>query len=152
METSTSMPGSASIFAKAAMAASLSSADIRPCRIPMRSPARGPAVKYSAVSMTEVNGRFDSASSSISNSSKSSSPPSSPMRGHTTKTRWPAATSSRTRCQARSTWAGFSFMGTTCVMTPARPSGSPSRVEISRSPNTVIATVRGIGVAVMTNT
>ena len=34
----------------------------------------------------------------------------------------------------------------------ARPAGSSVSVEISRSPNTVIATVRGIGVAVITST
>ena len=35
---------------------------------------------------------------------------------------------------------------------PARPAGSSAMVETSRSPNTVIATVRGIGVAVSTST
>ncbi len=34
----------------------------------------------------------------------------------------------------------------------ARPAGSSARVEVSRSPKTVIATVRGIGVAVITST
>ena len=34
----------------------------------------------------------------------------------------------------------------------ARPAGSSVSVEVSRSPNTVIATVRGIGVAVITST
>ncbi len=34
----------------------------------------------------------------------------------------------------------------------ARPAGSSERTEVSRSPKTVIATVRGIGVAVMTRT
>ena len=34
----------------------------------------------------------------------------------------------------------------------ARPAGSSRRVEVSRSPNTVIATVRGMGVAVITST
>ena len=37
-------------------------------------------------------------------------------------------------------------------MIGARPAGSSRRVDVSRSPNTVIATVRGIGVAVMTST
>ncbi len=38
------------------------------------------------------------------------------------------------------------------VWIAARPAGSSASVEISRSPKTVIATVRGIGVAVMTST
>ena len=36
-------------------------------------------------------------------------------------------------------------------MIGGRPAGSSVSVETSRSPNTVIATVRGIGVAVMTS-
>ena len=42
--------------------------------------------------------------------------------------------------------------GTTVLDTPPAPLGSWRRVEVSRSPKTVIATVRGIGVAVMTRT
>ena len=61
-------------------------------------------------------------------------------------------TSSRMRCQARSTQAGFSAAGTTVVPIGDRPRGSSDRVEVSRSPKTVIATVRGIGVAVITST
>ncbi len=41
--------------------------------------------------------------------------------------------------------------GTTCVATSARPAGLSASVDVSRSPKTVIATVRGIGVAVMTS-
>jgi len=37
------------------------------------------------------------------------------------------------------------------VLTSARPGGMSRRVETSKSPKTVIATVRGIGVAVITN-
>ena len=47
--------------------------------------------------------------------------------------------------------AGLSA-GTTWVVIGDRPAGSSRRVEVSMSPNTVIATVRGIGVAVMTST
>ncbi len=41
--------------------------------------------------------------------------------------------------------------GTTWVLIGDRPAGSSVSVETSRSPNTVIATVRGIGVAVITS-
>ena len=56
------------------------------------------------------------------------------------------------RCQARSTQPGRSAAGTTVVPIGDRPCGSSDSVEVSRSPNTVIATVRGIGVAVITRT
>ena len=42
--------------------------------------------------------------------------------------------------------------GTTLVWIGARPAGSSASTEVSRSPKTVIATVRGMGVAVMTST
>ena len=74
------------------------------------------------------------------------------MRGHTTYACRPAATSSRTRCQTRSRYRGRSAAGTTWVAIGERPAGSSASVETSRSPNTVIATVRGIGVAVITST
>ena len=45
-----------------------------------------------------------------------------------------------------------SSVGTTWVAIEARPLGSSESVDVSRSPNTVMATVRGIGVAVMTRT
>ena len=77
--------------------------------------------------------------------------PSSPMRGHTTYAWRPARTSSAMRSQVRCTQAGLSA-GTTCVAIGRPPRGSSRRVEVSMSPNTVIATVRGIGVAVMTST
>ena len=41
--------------------------------------------------------------------------------------------------------------GTRCVVTGRRPAGSSSRTVISRSPKMVMATVRGMGVAVMTS-
>ena len=62
------------------------------------------------------------------------------------------ATSSPIRCHARSTQPGLSAAGTTVVPIGDRPRGSSDSVEVSRSPNTVIATVRGIGVAVITST
>ena len=74
------------------------------------------------------------------------------IRGHTTYAWWPFSTSSRTRCHTRSTQPGCSASGTTLVWIGARPAGSSESVETSRSPNTVIATVRGIGVAVITST
>ena len=40
--------------------------------------------------------------------------------------------------------------GTRWVGTALRPAGSSSRTEVARSPKTVMAMVRGIGVAVMT--
>ena len=46
----------------------------------------------------------------------------------------------------------MSAAGTTWVAMAERPAGSSVSVEISRSPYTVMATVRGIGVAVMTST
>ncbi len=55
-------------------------------------------------------------------------------------------------CQARSSQAGCTRTGTTLVCTSPRPAGSSVSVEVSRSPKTVIATVRGIGVAVITST
>ena len=41
--------------------------------------------------------------------------------------------------------------GTRWVVTGLRPAGSSSKTEVTRSPKTVMATVRGIGVAVMTS-
>ncbi len=73
------------------------------------------------------------------------------MRGHTTYAWRPDLTSSATRCQVRSTQRGLS-VGTTWVVIGARPRGSSVSVDVSMSPNTVIVTVRGIGVAVITRT
>ncbi len=56
-----------------------------------------------------------------------------------------AARPARARPAARCT-------GTTVDCTSPRPAGSSVSVEVSRSPKTVIATVRGIGVAVITST
>ena len=46
----------------------------------------------------------------------------------------------------------MSAAGTTWVAMAERPAGSSVSVEVSRSPYTVMATVLGIGVAVMTRT
>ena len=62
------------------------------------------------------------------------------------------STSSLTRVHTRSIQPGCSANGTTLVWMGARPAGSSDSVETSRSPKTVIATVRGIGVAVITST
>ena len=56
-----------------------------------------------------------------------------------------------TRDQMRPAQAGFSASPTTWVEIGARPAGSSSSTDVSRSPKTVIATVRGMGVAVMTS-
>ena len=72
------------------------------------------------------------------------------MRAQTTNARPPRATSSPTRRHVRSIHAGTPT-GTTCVVIPLRPAGTSRSSEISSSPNTVIATVRGIGVAVVTS-
>lgn len=45
----------------------------------------------------------------------------------------------------------MSLAGTTWLAIGERPAGSWSRTEVSRSPKTVMATVRGIGVAVITS-
>ena len=62
-----------------------------------------------------------------------------------------AATSSMMRCQARSSHAGLSVTKITLLVIGWRPRGSSRSVEVSRSPYTVSATVRGIGVAVITS-
>ena len=77
------------------------------------------------------------------------SPPS-PILGTTTYTWWPASISSRARLHSRDAQAGFSARGTTWVEIFWRPAGRVSSTDTSRSPNTVMATVRGMGVAVMT--
>ena len=74
------------------------------------------------------------------------------MRGHTTYAWRPLATSSLTRSQARSRYLGLSAAGTTCVAIGRTSIGNSVRVETSRSPKTVMATVLGIGVAVITST
>ena len=55
------------------------------------------------------------------------------------------------RSHALSKNAGFSKVFTTWVVIGARPKGNSRKVETSKSPKTVIATVRGIGVAVITS-
>ena len=128
---------SRSPLAKDPMTASFSSAGSCPCRTPSRTPASGPERSCSA---------------NCSTPSPSPSLAVVPMRGATTNTWRPWATSSRTRSHARSTQAGRRRASTTVVVTSARPCGSSASVETSRSPNTVIATDRGIGVAVSTST
>ena len=75
-----------------------------------------------------------------------------PIRGQTTYACRPGSTSSRIRSQARSRKRGSPAAGTTCVAIGDRPDGSSVSVDVSRSPKTVMATVRGIGVAVITST
>ena len=67
------------------------------------------------------------------------------IAGQTTKPWRPSATSSARRSQTRGRQPGRSASGTTCDSMPARPAGSSRIVDTSRSPKTVIATVRGIG-------
>ena len=122
------------------------------------SPARaGSSASRACSAWTPCIGRVGAAASSPSSvdSTRRSAPSpagsSSPMRGHTTYACRPPRTSSPTRAQVRSIQPGRSS-GTTWVVIGARPAGSSRSVEVSRSPKTVIATVRGIGVAVMTRT
>ena len=61
-----------------------------------------------------------------------------------------ASTSSAIRCHTLATSA-LSLNRTKWVVMGWRPKGNSRSVETSKSPKTVIATVRGIGVAVMTN-
>ena len=79
------------------------------------------------------------------------SSPSSPILGTTTYTWCPASISSRARLHRREAHPGFSAKGTTCVEIFCRPAGSWSNTDTSKSPKTVIATVRGMGVAVITS-
>ena len=74
------------------------------------------------------------------------------IAGQTTKPWRPSSTSSARRSQTRGRQPGRSASGTTCDSMPARPAGSSRIVDTSRSPKTVIATVRGMGVAVSTST
>ena len=131
------------------IAASFSSGGIRPCRIPTRSPCSGPSASPGATSSTASGGRRLSSSDRSVPSSSGSSPP---IRGQTTYAWCPAATSSRIRLQTRSSQAGFSPAGTTVEEIGDRPPGSSRSEDTSRSPYTVMATVRGIGVAVITST
>ena len=71
------------------------------------------------------------------------------MSGHTTYAWRPASTSSRTAPQAAASSSGPAAQRVTIGV---RPGGSSSSTLTSRSPYTVIAAVRGIGVAVMTST
>ncbi len=144
--------------AKRRMTSSFSSPGRRPCRTPSRIPPARASARVRASDRTAAAG---AASASVSAGSSTARPRQRlgvrvvvvpPIRGQTTNTRCPAATSSRTRCQTRAMWTGCSRATTTWVEIGARPAGSSDSVETSTSPKTVIATVRGIGVAVMTRT
>ena len=154
VETSTST----SPAAKADIVASFSSGGSRPWRAATRSPDSGPSASSATTSSTAARGRCSPAGGSGAPSAVASAASWAPcsssplMRGHTTYAWWPAATSSRSRAQTRASQPGASASGTTVVWIAARPAGSSRSVEVSRSPKTVIATVRGIGVAVMTST
>ena len=74
------------------------------------------------------------------------------IRGDTTNARCPASASSRMTSQARSSHLGFSTVGTTIDATFCRSPGISRSSETSRSPKTVMAMVRGMGVAVITST
>ncbi len=133
------------------MTASLSSGCIRPCRTSTLRPCSGPFASCSATSRTASGGRFSASPSGGFWDPFFGASSSSPMRGQTTYAWWPLDTSSRTRSQARARKCGLSAAGTTWLAIGERPAGSWSRTEVSRSPKTVMATVRGIGVAVMTS-
>ena len=108
----------------------------------------------SSAALSRTGALVGVASSSSAGSSVSPCSSSSPvMRGHTTYDLVALARPPRGPAPRRGRpSAGCSARGTTFVCTAARPAGSSVRVEISRSPKTVIATVRGIGVAVITST
>ena len=114
-----------------AIASSRAAGAICPCSSPTRSPASSPAARRSNSSVAE----------------RASTRGESPTSGQTTKARWPAATSWRTRSQARCSSAGS---GNHVVVTATRPGGSSSSTVRSRSPKITMAAVRGMGVAVMT--
>ena len=141
--------------AKARMAASFSSEGILPCsgstrmsaNRGLRGAARRPARRPSGCASGRA--RLDGLLGGVVPSSR----PRRRSPGTRRTPAGPAPSSSASRSQTRPTHAGFSASGTTNVSMPARPVGQLVRmVETSRSPNTVIATVRGIGVAVSTST
>ena len=140
-----------------AMTEVFSSAGCLPCSRPMRNlPTFGFDLSASATATAAASGRFGFAASSMvsssSSSSRASSAESSPsIRGQTTNAWRPAATSSATLAHTRATCAEFCSR-TTWVVMPRRPPGNSVSVETSRSPKTVTAKVRGIGVAVMVKT
>ena len=112
---------------------SLSLDDMRPCNNPSRKPCNSSWPKRSNTCSAD-------ATSNLSLSS---------INGHTTKPCCPAATASRISphiiCSNNGPAAHFVTIG-------VRPGGSSSNTLTSKSPYTVIAAVRGIGVAVITNT
>ena len=136
MSTPTSMTVVATSTSRAparnsAMTRSFSAEGSWPCSRPTRRPASSAPARRSASATTEV--------------AWTRSEPS--TRGQTTKARWPAATSWRTRDQASSASSGVRSHR---VTTGCRPGGSSSMMVMSRSPKTTMAAVRGMGVAVMT--
>ncbi len=114
------------------MTDSLSVGRICPCSSPMRRPFSSSACSRTA--------------SSVADAAWTRSDPS--TRGHTTKARCPAATSVRTLSQAASSSIAVRAHR---VVIGVRPGGSSSMVVMSRSPNTTMAAVRGMGVAVITS-
>ena len=133
---------------KACIVVFFSSVESCPCKIAIRRPLSGPACRVGANSSTLTTGvdvvpKRKSISLLVESVAL--------IRGATTYAWWPLATSSRMRSQARSKNAGLSKAGMTWVVMGWRPNGNSRSVEISKSPKTVIATVRGIGVAVITN-
>ena len=90
---------------------SFSSAPIRPCRVPICTPAScGSAASRSAVSSTEASSEASPSAGlgAVLCSALGAGPSaSSPMRGQTTYTRPPASISSRARCQARAIHGPF---------------------------------------------
>ena len=140
--------------AKRASALSFSSAGSRPCRTPTSTPASsGSARSSSTTSRTARGGRRGAAPASprVAGSSATRSAPSASsavILGHTTYALPPESISSRTRLHVRASHAGRSA-GTTNDVIGDRPAGSSRSTDVSRSPKTVIATVRGMGVAVI---
>ena len=117
------------------MTSSRAAAAIWPCMSPTRSPASSPAVSRSNSSVADLaSTRSESLTS-----------------GHTTKARWPAATSLAHPVPGRRVSPPGASPGSHSVVTGWRPGGISSSVVRSRSPKITMAAVRGIGVAVITS-
>ena len=147
MSTPTSMTvvdtsTSSSPAVNARMVRSRSAVACLPWTIPMRSPFSGPSASMGVISVTALNPAPASRSPSVLLPE---------MAGQTTKAWRPCATSSRMRSQARSTQCGLRAVSTKTVFTSARPAGRSRSSMVSRSPKTVMATERGMGVAVITS-
>ena len=139
VETSTST----SPAANARITASLSSGAIRPCSSPTRSPASGPSASSGPTSSTAAGAALVRRAPSVVGRPRSGSRRRRPG-GRRRPPRGPAPRRGRARPAAP---AGRR----SSAPRRGRP-GARLSVEVSRSPNTVIATVRGIGVAVITST